>query len=101
MGLTVIISHEKMNTREIHSEIVLHISSIKWHGRNLRMGIDISGYPEGEKVGIRGYGRCKSPVQTFAWTGFFADLMAYTKVCFLFLLLRVWILYSFSHFLFF
>lgn len=54
MGLTVIISHEKMNTREIHSGMVLHISSIKWHGRNLRMGTDISGKPVGQKVSIRG-----------------------------------------------
>ena len=42
MGLTVIISYEKMNAREIHSGMASHIS-IKWHGRNLRMGTDISG----------------------------------------------------------
>lgn len=49
MGLKVITSHEKMNEREIHSGMVFHIS-IKWHGRNLRMGTDISGKPEGDKA---------------------------------------------------
>lgn len=49
--------------------MVFHIS-IKWHGRNLRMGTDISGCPEGQKIGIRGYGWYKNPVQAFAWAGF-------------------------------
>ena len=89
MGLTVIISHEKDEYKgnPFRNGSPYFFYKVAWS--QFVNGNRYKWIPVGQKVGIRGYGRCKSPVQAFAWTGFFTDLMAYTKVCFLFLLLRV------------